>query len=443
MDFAAIPPEVNSIRMYSGPGSAPLRAAAAAWSGLAGELQAVAAAYESVIAELTEQAWLGPSSQALAAAVTPYVGWLSGTAGQAEQTAAQANAAAAAYDAAFAMTVPPSAVATNRANVEVLSATNVFGQHTLAIAALEALYGEMWAQDAAAMYGYAAAAVPAAQLGAFSPPPQTTRPDGPAHQAAATAQNAVGSAAQTALSQLAQHVAPAAVAGSAQGIEDLFTLPSFSDLAGVNVLSALSVGLSAAAWAAADGSTREILNSEDRTQDIAYDILHAIDLFSPLTPSRPAGAVGWSAPMAAGLGDALSVGRLSVPISWAATAPEIRSLSYTTPLAGPAAGAGAVPGASAAGLGQAFSQMGLAGMGGSALAGSVSRTQGEKAAVAAPQRVRAAAGAAGAEPDPDAPAPEPTVMGIAAEIREFADLRDRGLISADEYNEQKLRLLGR
>lgn len=35
------------------------------------------------------------------------------------------------------------------------------------------------------------------------------------------------------------------------------------------------------------------------------------------------------------------------------------------------------------------------------------------------------------------------MMGIAAEIREFAELRDRGLITNDEYNEQKMRLLGR
>jgi len=34
-------------------------------------------------------------------------------------------------------------------------ATNILGQNTPAIAATEAQYMEMWAQDAAAMYGYA------------------------------------------------------------------------------------------------------------------------------------------------------------------------------------------------------------------------------------------------------------------------------------------------
>ena len=99
---------------------------------------------------------MGPSSTAMEAAAAPYVAWMSATAGQAEQTAAQAKAAAAAYQAAFAMTVPPPVIAANRTQLASLTATNVFGQNTPAIAATEAQYGEMWAQDAAAMYGYAA-----------------------------------------------------------------------------------------------------------------------------------------------------------------------------------------------------------------------------------------------------------------------------------------------
>ena len=33
MDFAFLPPEINSGRMYDGPGSGPMLAAAAAWDG--------------------------------------------------------------------------------------------------------------------------------------------------------------------------------------------------------------------------------------------------------------------------------------------------------------------------------------------------------------------------------------------------------------------------
>lgn len=35
MDFGALPPEINSTRMYAGAGAAPLMAAGATWNGLA------------------------------------------------------------------------------------------------------------------------------------------------------------------------------------------------------------------------------------------------------------------------------------------------------------------------------------------------------------------------------------------------------------------------
>ncbi|HEY9302691.1 MAG TPA: PPE family protein, partial [Mycobacterium sp.] len=103
MDFAMLPPEVNSGRIYAGPGSGPMLAAASAWDGLAGELQSTAASYGSVISELSGGPWRGPSSASMAAAAAPYVEWITSAAAQAEQTAAQAKAAAAAYEAAFAM----------------------------------------------------------------------------------------------------------------------------------------------------------------------------------------------------------------------------------------------------------------------------------------------------------------------------------------------------
>ncbi|MGH3553089.1 MAG: PPE family protein, partial [Mycobacterium sp.] len=114
MDFGALPPEINSGRMYSGPGSGPMLAAAAAWDGLAAELGFAAAGYGSVISELTSAPWVGPASASMVAAAAPYVNWLSATAAQAEQTASQARAAVAAYEAAFAMTVPPPVIAANR-----------------------------------------------------------------------------------------------------------------------------------------------------------------------------------------------------------------------------------------------------------------------------------------------------------------------------------------
>lgn len=114
-NFGALPPEINSGRMYSGPGSGPLMAAAAAWDGLAAELSSAATGYGAAISELTNMRWWsGPASDSMVAAVLPFVGWLSTTATLAEQAAMQARAAAAAFEAAFAMTVPPPAIAANR-----------------------------------------------------------------------------------------------------------------------------------------------------------------------------------------------------------------------------------------------------------------------------------------------------------------------------------------
>ena len=102
----------------------------------------------------------------------------------------QARAAAAAFEAAFAMTVPPPVIAANRVSLMTLIATNFFGQNTSAIMATEAQYGEMWAQDAAAMYGYAAASAAATVLKPYQSPPSTSTPEGVVNQWFAVAQAA-------------------------------------------------------------------------------------------------------------------------------------------------------------------------------------------------------------------------------------------------------------
>src|SRR6202012_932337 len=153
LDFGALPPEINSGRMYAGPGAGSMLAAAAAWQALAAELTSAASGDGSVVSTLPGGSWAGPSSISMAAAASPYVTWLSATGDQAQQAAVQASAAASAYESAFAATVPPPIIEANRSLLMTLVATNILGQNTPAIAATEALYAEMWAQDAAAMYG--------------------------------------------------------------------------------------------------------------------------------------------------------------------------------------------------------------------------------------------------------------------------------------------------
>ncbi len=174
MSFMIFPPEINSSLMYSGAGSGPLMAAASAWSELAADLESTAASYQSVLAQLTGATWLGPSSMRMAAATAPYIDWLTTTAGQAAETSAQAQFAAAAYEGAFASTVPPAVIAANRALLAALVATNFLGQNTPAIMATEAHYMEMWFQDGLTMDTYAAASEQAVVLPQQTPAPSTS-----------------------------------------------------------------------------------------------------------------------------------------------------------------------------------------------------------------------------------------------------------------------------
>ena len=202
LDYGALPPEINSGRIYTGPGSGPLMAAASAWDSVAAELGAAATGYNSAITELTSSPWLGPASRAMMSAVTPYVSWISAAAAQAEETASQARAAAAAFETAFTVTVPPPVIAANRLLLATLVATNFFGQNTPTIAATEAQYMEMWAQDAAAMYGYAGSSAIATELSQFLDPPGTTNAGAEGAQSAAVAQASLTPAGDSAVTQL-------------------------------------------------------------------------------------------------------------------------------------------------------------------------------------------------------------------------------------------------
>jgi PPE-repeat protein len=172
MNFSVWPPEVNSALALDGPGSGPMLEAAAAWDGIGSELSLAANAFRSVTSDLASQAWQGPASASMKNAAAGYVDWLGGAAAQAEQSAAQARAAATAFDAALATIVDPGLITANRSQLVSLVLSNLFGQNAPAIAAVETEYERMWAQDVASMAGYhAAASVAASQL----PPWQQVR----------------------------------------------------------------------------------------------------------------------------------------------------------------------------------------------------------------------------------------------------------------------------
>ena len=344
LDFAALPPEINSARMYSGAGSGPLLAAGAAWSQLATEIRSAAASYSSIVEGLTSGSWQGPASTSMAAAAAPYAAWMNTTAAQAEQTAAQAQAAVTAYESAFGMTVPPAEVAANRAQLASLVATNFLGQNTPAIAATEALYSEMWAQDAAAMYGYAGSSATASQLTPFTAPSQTTNPAGLASQGAAVAQ-ATGTSAGNAGNSASTATSAATNASSLSGLDSLDNLLNIGN--GSNLASLLSGSDSSALGTFLNGNffstavTNGALaggpfNPQFLLQSIAgFDFLRGakgamgssgrglLNLFNPgALGSGSAGLGGVGSGMSAAAGGAGHVGALSVPPSWPAVAPK-------------------------------------------------------------------------------------------------------------------------
>jgi PPE-repeat protein len=380
-EFGVLPPEVNSGLMYTGPGAAPMAAAAAAWDALAEELYLSASAYSLAITDLLTS-WLGPSSLAMAAAAAGYVSWISATATQAEQVAAQANAAMAAYEAAFAMTVPPVVIAANRALLAALVATNFFGQNTPAIMATEAMYIEMWAQDAAAMYGYAGASSVASTLTPFTPPLQTTSSAGLDAAAAAVTQAAettAGTGVQTLTSilttplssVLSTPLSSAAVPGAA--VDAIATTVTTSTTS-TSPVSALTTALSSStavtsstaltsgtSVASGTASTASMLTSGVSMLGSAGSVMNSV---GPSTSAFGNGfgffGTGWSGSLSSGAlstpgfdgavtaaaGRAASLGALSVPQSWTSAAPAFSQVASALPSgsAGLGAPAPVVPG---------------------------------------------------------------------------------------------------
>jgi PPE-repeat protein len=355
MDYALLPPEITSGRIYTGPGAGSLLAAAAAWDELAVELHLSAASYRSVISALTSGPWSGAASLALAAAATPCAAWLQSSAESAELASGQAATAAAAYETAFALTVPPPVIATNRALLASLIATNVLGQNSAAIAAAEAQYYEMWADDAAAMYGYVGSSATATELTEFEEPTEVTNPAGSSEQAAAVAK-AVGNSAQTGAQDLAANADAQAAAvqnpasptyGNLKPIDEWISANTpFDDIASmyskyfVPYVSSGQVGVQTAqSFGQISNGITAMTSFGKSLGSAASSAGQAAGAGTGALGAAGAG-LGNIAPVAAGVGRAVPVGALSVPPSWApvnaVTNPGVPTLISTT-TAGPAA----------------------------------------------------------------------------------------------------------
>jgi PPE-repeat protein len=345
LDFALLPPEINSALMYSGSGSGPMLTGAAAWAGLSAELHTMASAYDGVIAALTDGSWSGPASASMAGASAAQVEWLVNAAGQADQVASQAVAAVSAYEAAFMATVPPPEIAANRALLMALVATNLLGQNTAAIVATEAQYAEMWAQDAAAMYGYAGASSSASTLTPFTTAAESANPAGLGAQASAVAHAVGSSSGQSAVTNTL-----AALAGETPAPPWLGNLDNLAAALGLTghvwnangdgivvggVMGDILEGLTGSqtldastgfdAFIRLISPTRLFTTAFKDVDGLAHSLLPAVStkaasVAEAIPPGLPNGIPGAAA---GGLGKAELVGRLSVPSTWGGVAPAV------------------------------------------------------------------------------------------------------------------------
>ncbi|MEE3750272.1 PPE family protein [Mycobacterium intracellulare] len=292
MDFATLPPEINSGLMYSGPGAGSMVAAAAAWDKLAAWLCTAAADYRAVTAKLAAQ-WEGTPS-ALRDAAALYTDWLDANAARSQEAAVQLGAAAGAHEAAFAATVPPPAIAGNRTRRTALVSANCLGQHSAAIADVDTEYDAMWARNAGAMYAYACAAANAVTMTPFAPPPADA--GAPADTWPLKAAPEVVSAARQVMSAI-----PGALKHLSSATQTTFEAS----------LASVTPSLSK-------------LNSLTAPSDFAIGHLNSMNKAAALRTlfPKPAAANGVSAR----LGRGISLGALSVPRTWATAAPDAQAL---------------------------------------------------------------------------------------------------------------------
>jgi PPE-repeat protein len=264
----------------------------------------------------------------------------------------QARAAAATYEAVFAATVPPPVIAANRALLASLIATNVLGQNTPAIAATEAQYAEMWAQDAAAMYTYAASSAAATRLAPFTAPPTTADADGETDQSAAVTSALQSSAASDVESALSQAVSQAPVAAQSLTVNANAVTAAASGLplSLTDITGILKTFNSVMGTVSGPYTPLGVANLMKNWYQIAVSIpnlgvgiqgigplLHPKPLIGVLAPLLHSDLLsGSTALSSAGTASATAgraglVGSLSVPASWASAVPAIRTVASELP----------------------------------------------------------------------------------------------------------------
>jgi hypothetical protein len=195
-------------------------------------------------------------------------------------------------------------------------------------------------------------------------------------------------------------------------------------------VSSAGLGVAYRAWQSASSADAAMIAADDEMTGMDNQVMGAMGQLTGMEGRimnrfDQLGAVRTA--VSAVLGQAYPVGALSVPQAWTTSAPAIRLAA----LAQPATSLTAAPEVFASGPGSLFSEMAMASIAGRAIRGTVSPAAREH--VGATTRLR--------------PASPPRLLGspagIAAELRELAELRDSGILTDEEFGEVKRRLLGR
>jgi PPE-repeat protein len=365
LDFAWLPPEINSARIFAGAGSGPLHVAATAWDGLAQDLSASAASFDSVIVGLTAGPWAGPASASMAAAATPYVGWLTAAAGQAAAAAAQARAAAAAFETALAGTIHPAAVTGNRTTLATLIATNFFGLNAPAIASTEFQYVEMWAADVGAMMGYhTTSTAVASTLTQFDTPPtslagltswmsqlgaQVVAEMSSVESQATAVMSSLGSSVTGVLSgagSALSGVSLSSLESAASGLSPLTSVAQIAMYPASMAISPLMSVFQMASSSSAGSASLAAANAAGLAGDATKFVGSAVPDLKPF-----GGAGGLGGGMGADLGKARLVGAMSVPPTWQGSMPARMVSSAMSGMGGMPNAAAAMAGAAQGGAG--------------------------------------------------------------------------------------------
>lgn len=179
------------------------------------------------------------------------------------------------------------------------------------------------------MYGYAAASAGAGTLNPLKSPAPTTNPGGTAAQSAAV--STAGT--QSQLNQLVSHL-PGAMQGLASPgatspdgfLNDI--IASGSNIAIYNdAVALIGAGTNAAAW---NGFQAIVTGVEGNAAAAAPAAAAPAALGAGVAPALAGSVVPAATPVVASVGQASTVGRMSVPASWSAATPE----STTEPLNG-------------------------------------------------------------------------------------------------------------